>query len=154
MANQCGFLSTERIEADIRRLLFIITVAAVFACDQASDAPANSPGLSVALGECMNHGAAKASADSVLTGRIHFQSRDSIQVALLVVLNCQATYAFEVAYRAPDTLAFEARDVGDSRSKCVCEKDVTLEYKSSGKEDLETVQVAKFETIIFSLVSE
>ncbi len=138
----------------MKSLLAVCAVLSFIACEKSTETPANSPGLRVTLGSCDGKAALKSAVDSALTGTVHFQSRDSLSVTLPVILNCQASYAFDALYRAPDTLAFEARDVGDSRSKCVCDKDVTFEYKATGGENLATVTIAKFDAQVFHLVSE
>lgn len=137
-----------------KRLLFIYAALWVVACDTMTESPEHSPGLRVAMGECMNTALAKPSVDSTWTGLVKFQSRDSIHLTLSVELNCEASYAFEAKYRAPDTLAFTARDVGDMRSKCMCRKDVTFEYRASDGENLATVKFAKWESRVMDLRNE
>lgn len=138
----------------IKRILAICALAAFIACEKATDVPANSSGLRVTVGSCDGKVLAKGSVDSTLLGTVHFQSRDSLSVTLPVVLLCVATYEFSAAYLAPDTLAFEAKDVGETRSRCGCNKEVTFEYNAGSGENLTSVKVAKFESQVFSLVSE
>jgi hypothetical protein len=133
-------------------LLFFGVALWFIACDKVTENPEHSHGLRVAVGACMNRELAKSSADSALMGTVAFQSRDSIRLALQVELNCEATYAFEAVYRPPDTLAFSARDVGDTRAKCMCSKEVAFEFRAFHGEDLALVKYVQWDSRVFELI--
>lgn len=96
--------------------MFFLGVLFLLACDNATDNPADSSGVSVVMGKCGNGIAKQASK----TGVLHFASRDSLSLAFRASLNCAAEYAFASRMIDASTLSLTAEDVGDIRARCMC----------------------------------
>lgn len=125
------------------------------ACDHSTQSPSNSPGLRVSLAKCQSLGAVpKSQAAAPKEGNLIFSSPDSISFLINAILNCEAQYSFSAVVAEPDTLSMEAVAVGDSRSKCVCEKDMTIEFKAMNGENFSGIKTVKFASLIYVLSVE
>lgn len=131
----------------------LLVLCALIGCDHLTQSQSNSPGLQVTLAKCETQGpASKIQADTSKAGELIHRSSDSISFRIKASLLCVAQYAFSTAIVSPDTLTLKAIDIGDTRSKCVCEKEMTIEIKAMNNENFSGIIAVKFSSQIYSLL--
>lgn len=141
------------LSMDMKKAMALCALCVVLGCDASTQSQGNSPGLEIGLAGCQaKEAASEIRAVGPKEAKVEFLAPDSIAFTFTTVLNCGARYAFSAAVIAPDTLALESRDIGDSRSKCVCEKSVSARYKARPGEDLAGIKSLRFDSQVYPLV--
>jgi hypothetical protein len=139
----------------MKKSLALGVLCVLMGCDSTTETPGNSPGLQITLAKCQSPGAVpKIQADLPKEGKLNFNSVDSISFSIMAVLNCEAQHSFSAAIIAPDTLSMEVIDVGDTRSKCVCEKEISAHYKSMSGENFKNIEFVKFADQVYHLSAD
>lgn len=131
--------------ASIRQAAFGLLLLA--GCDFGTDSPSHSPGLSVVMAAC-SPALGKTSAKSA---QVRYVSKDSIGLDFEATLLCRADYVFQTTL-AGTALRMSAKDVGDTRSRCVCARKLALDLKATQGEDYSSVRTLFFESDTFDLV--
>lgn len=129
------------------QILFVF-LALLMACNNGTDSSTNTPGLTVVSGPCAKVLAKSAAKQGILT----YAEKDSIGFIFNATLNCGATYAYHSALIDSRTLSLSAEDVGDTRARCVCARDLTVNLKSMYSEDYSSVHTLVFYTDTIELV--
>ncbi len=122
------------------QILFVF-LALLMACNNGTDSSTNTAGLTVVSGPCAKI-LAKSSAKQ---GVLIYAEKDSIGFIFNASLNCGATYAYHSFLIDGHTLSLSAVDVGDSRARCDCARDLTVNLKSVFVEDYSSVHTLVFE---------
>jgi hypothetical protein len=133
----------------MRRCLPIIPLLFLIGCETGPEGNSN---VAFSLSQCRQNGAGKAVAvpDTLATGEILFKSADSLSFIISTILNCEAQYSMRASVVSAETLAVSISDIGSVRAKCICKKDVTIDYKSEGS-SLAAIRYVRFEGQVFDL---
>ena len=133
----------------MKRYLSIFPLLFLIGCETG---PEENSEVAFSLSECMNSGVGKAAAvsDTLPTGQILFKSPDSLSFIINTVLNCGAQYAMHASVVSAETLSVSISDIGSVRARCMCSKDVTIDYKSNGS-SLAAIRYVRIEGQIFDL---
>jgi hypothetical protein len=119
------------------------------ACESSTGPTSN---VQYSLSECMND-AAKAGAGEAgaVQGQLLFKSKDSLSLAIPMVLLCKGDFSIVASIASPETVSIAvAYPENGDRSKCVCEKNVTIGYRSPSA-GLESVRFVKTDGGVYEL---
>ncbi|HLP42914.1 MAG TPA: hypothetical protein VK465_15500, partial [Fibrobacteria bacterium] len=140
---------------EMKKSVALACLYLLMGCESSTQSPGNSPGLQVTLAKCQSQGAVqKIRGDISKRGKLIFTSSDSINFSIKAMLNCEAQYSFTASVIAPETLSMEAVDVGESRARCMCEKELLAQGKAMAGEDLSGIKFVKFATEVYELSAD
>ncbi len=133
----------------MQRYLPIFPLLFLWGCETG---PSGNSNVDFSLSQCQHKGVGKSSVtpDSLVAAKILFKSADSLSFTLNTILNCEAQYSMRASVVSLETLEVAVTDTGSVRARCVCQKDVTVGYKSEGP-SLAVIQFVRFDGQVFTL---
>ena len=133
----------------MKRCLLMLPLLFLLGCDTG---PERNSNVAFSLSQCQQNGVGKAATtlDTLAPGKIFFKSADSLSFIINTILNCEAQYSMRASVISAETLDVAVSDIGSTRAKCVCKKDVTIGYKSEGP-SLAVIRYVRFDGQVYDL---
>jgi hypothetical protein len=118
------------------------------ACESSTDQNSN---VQFNISSCRNVGEKRAAEkEESAQGRLIFRSKDSLSFSVPMQLNCGAEYSMYASIAAPETLSVSIADIGDSRARCFCDKEITIGFQSPDA-DMDKIGFVKIGERVFEL---
>jgi hypothetical protein len=137
-----------RVSAVNLRVSAVLLGMSIAACDSGTGPDSN---VRFSLSSCLKKAEKRSAGEAEgEIGRMVFRSSDSLAFSLSMELLCEASYSMIASVASPETLSVEVVDVGDSRSRCTCLKEVAFEYESPAS-DLGKIAFVKTGALVYPL---